>query len=234
MASDMARAGSTETFPPPWALRGEGLMLFYRFPAPFVLHQGFIPAGMADSFLGLVGCVMLVDYRQSPVGPYRELLFIPGLFRTARGRRFSITRIFVDSAASMDWGRRNWGIPKEMAQFSWKRTGPASEQVLVESHAAGGRKQPMLEVAVKGIGPRFPISTALIPLRLQQRLNGKVYEVSPRGKGMGQWASASGLQVLSADFPDISLFRPFAALRVSNFQMEFPPGREWEEALPGF
>ena len=201
-------------------------MLFYRFPRSFVLEQGFVPEDLADSFLGLVGCVMLVDYRQSPVGPYRELLFIPGLFRTSRGRRFSITRIFVDSVESMDWGRRNWGIPKELAQFQWKRTGPYADQVQVNRQKEGGPEQSMLEVSLRGVGPRFPISTALIPLNIYQRLDGKAFEVSPRGKGMGQWASSPRLRVLSSDFPDISAYRPFAALRVSNFQMEFPEALE--------
>ncbi len=211
-------------FPAPWALRGEGAMLFYRLPRAFALEQGGIPESLAPAFQGFVACVMLVDYRQSPVGPYRELLFIPGLFRTGQGRRFSITRIFVDSQESMEWGRRNWAIPKEMADFQWKQPGPDTDEVQV-SRQHNGAEQPMLEVAIKGIGPRFPLSTALIPLHIHQELDGRVLETSPRGKGMGQWARASYLRVLSDGFPDISPYRPFAALRVSGFQMDFPVPR---------
>ncbi|MCB0596005.1 MAG: hypothetical protein H6557_24550 [Lewinellaceae bacterium] len=97
---------SALSFPAPWALRGEGAMLFYRLPRAFAQEHGGIPERLAPSFQGFVACVMLADYRESPVGPYRELLFIPGLVGTERGRRFSITRIYVDSQESMEWGRR--------------------------------------------------------------------------------------------------------------------------------
>ncbi|MCO6476416.1 MAG: acetoacetate decarboxylase family protein [Phaeodactylibacter sp.] len=210
---------SGPTFPAPWALRGEGAMLFYRLPEAFAREQGGIPESMASGFLGIVSCVMLVDYRQSPVGPYQELLFIPGLFGTERGRRFSITRIFVDSQESMEWGRRNWAIPKELADFDWKRAGPYADEVRVSRNG-----EPMLAATIKGVGPRFPISTALIPLRIHQEMDGRVVETSPRGKGRGQWARISHLDVHSGDFPDIGAFRPFAALRVSGFQMTFPEG----------
>ncbi|MCB0550022.1 MAG: acetoacetate decarboxylase family protein [Phaeodactylibacter sp.] len=210
---------SPYAFPAPWSLRGEGAMLFYRLPEAFAREHGGIPENLASSFQGIVSCVMLVDYRNSPVGPYRELLFIPGLFGTERGRRFSITRIFVDSQESMEWGRRNWAIPKDMAEFHWKRTGPYADEVRINRE-----EEPMLEASIKGMGPRFPISTALIPLRIHQELDGRVVETSPRGKGMGQWARVPHLRVLSDAFPDISSYRPFAALRVSGFQMTFPEG----------
>ena len=212
---------SALSFPAPWALHGEGAMLFYRLPAAFAREHGGIPESLAPAFQGIVACVMLVDYRHSPVGPYRELLFIPGLFGTERGRRFSITRIYVDSQESMEWGRRNWAIPKEMADFHWQRTGPYADEVQVSLKD----NEPFLEMSIKGIGPRFPISTALIPLRIYQELDGRTVETSPRGKGKGQWARVSRLKVHTDAFPDISAYRPFAALRVSGFQMTFPSGK---------
>ena len=214
---------TTAAFPPPWKLRGEGAMLFYRFPKAFCLEHGFIPAALQPDFQGLVGCVMLVDYQRTPVGPYRELLFIPGLFRTNRGRRFSITRIFVDSQPSMEWGRRNWGIPKELAQFDWQQAGPAARRIQVHAPLAGEPLQPMLDATLRGRGPRFPLSTALVPLRLCQQLDGQSFRFAPTAKGNGQWAQVQRLRVLSEAFPPIDRFRPFAALLVSGFEMKFPP-----------
>lgn len=64
------------------------------------------------------------------MGPYDELLLIPGMAAfpdlpgqrgAARGGRsaLSISKIWVSSEASMYCGRANWGIPKQLAEFQW-------------------------------------------------------------------------------------------------------------------
>jgi hypothetical protein len=193
-------------------------MLFYRFPEAFVREYGAIPSSLAGDYRGWIGCVMLVDYHHSPVGPYGELLFIPGLFRTPRGLRFSITRIWVDSEPSMQWGRRNWAIPKELASFQWNRGTGRQQQVEVNLGDQG-----MLNLEYRTYGPGIPITTALLPIHLIQPEGDGFLEVSPRGQGRAQWARLSRLEVLHPDLPDIGRFSPLAALRVTDFQMVFPP-----------
>ena len=90
------------TAPAPWSLSGDGYMIFYKFTREFVAQFGFVPPELEGRFDGYLGSVMLVNYQSSPVGPYRELLFIPGKFKVENGlvtRPQSITKIYVNS-----WG----------------------------------------------------------------------------------------------------------------------------------
>ena len=66
--------------PAPWNLTGDAYIMVYKFSKGFVQEYGFLADYQQDRFLGYVGTVMLVDYKTSGVGPYRELLFIPGMF----------------------------------------------------------------------------------------------------------------------------------------------------------
>ncbi len=101
-------------------------------------------ADQSDRFHGGVGFVMLVRYKTSNgephtalqfqeiesvgelipslrmVGPYDELIYVPGLFsrRSPSDQQQpveyfpAITRIYVSTDESVYNGRKNWGIPK--------------------------------------------------------------------------------------------------------------------------
>jgi hypothetical protein len=75
-------------------------------------------AGLPDlKFTGGPGYLMLLKYRDSPVGPYNELAYIPGKYTPGKCSTpiFSVQRIWVDSNVSVDGGRTNWGLPKVRA-----------------------------------------------------------------------------------------------------------------------
>lgn len=105
--------------PPPWTLRGEGIILLFKFSKEWIDACSHISDALKKRFRGGLGYVMMVDYHESPVGPYRELLIIPGKFR--KNRKHVISRIVVDSEASTINGRANWGIPKETFPIDWKK-----------------------------------------------------------------------------------------------------------------
>jgi hypothetical protein len=104
--------------PPPWHLTGNGLVLLYRVPEKLNRERGFLFPYQVNGYKGWVGAVMMVDYKTSGVGPYRELLYIPGLFSLAGKLTFSISKIFVSTLESVRSGQENWGIPKDLADFS--------------------------------------------------------------------------------------------------------------------
>jgi acetoacetate decarboxylase len=54
----------------------------------------------------------------SGVGPYKELLFIPGVFHINGRYTYSISKIYVSTEASVRSGIENWAIPKEVADFT--------------------------------------------------------------------------------------------------------------------
>lgn len=210
--------------PPPWTLTGRGYVLVYRFPHDWALRHGFIPPMRASSFLGGFGAVMLVDYISSDCGPYRELLFVPGQFRSADGSsRHAITKIFVSSQVSVDSGIANWGIPKELADFDWQRGD--LERVRV---AQGD--MPIAEFGFSS-SQRFslPVTTIVLPAALrtleQHGLDARRLLTAPSGAGHVQPARLEDVTVNPALFPDLSDFKPFLTIKAEPFTLGFPVPR---------
>ena len=216
------------TAPPPWTLTGNGLILVAHFPEAFVRAQGFLAPYQQFAYRGWIGAVMLVDYATSPVGPYQELLFIPGLFRFGYTTSFSISKIYVSTNDSVWNGRRNWGIPKEVADFSFVANPDGSQTISVRSN-----DQPVLSLRAKPWGLRFPITTKLLPgFRVMQEPlptdkpsagpAGGLLLTKPSASGSARLTLLSDIQVNKNLFPDFSQTHPIVALSVENIRMRFP------------
>jgi hypothetical protein len=67
------------------------------------------PVGRAATVLG-----GFVSYDETPVGPYDEVIGGVGLLSGT----LTVPFIAVNSAASVDGGRVNWGLPKTLARFT--------------------------------------------------------------------------------------------------------------------
>jgi Acetoacetate decarboxylase (ADC) len=204
--------------PPPWTLHGGGLVMVAHFPESFVRQHGFLAHYQQTTYRGWVGAVMLVDYHTSGVGPYRELLFIPGLFSLANRTTFSISKIYVSTHDSIHNGIENWGIPKELADFSITTHPDGSKTYLVSQ--AG---EPFFQVRVGAGRLAFPLNTNLMPgFRLIQQRRGELLLTTPVAIGTGRFASLSNLVVDSNYFPDIQQGTRLSAIAVSDFTMVFP------------
>ncbi len=211
----MPKSSLTHTpIPAPWTLRGEGIILLFRFKKEWVTKAGNLPEHLEGKFKGGFGYVMLVDYQESPVGPYRELLFIPGKF--GKEKLQAITTIFVDSEASTVNGRANWAIPKQTADFNWQK-----EKGLDKVEVSLNGKQ-VFRASIRSGGISFPMNTALLPIRLRQELEDQVLFTQPEGKGWGKLALIQDLEVDPQLFPDIRGIKPLLALKVSPFTLTFP------------
>ncbi|KAK3393336.1 hypothetical protein B0H63DRAFT_457988 [Podospora didyma] len=139
--------------------------------------------------LGGLSMIQLVRYSETPVGPYDELIFSPGVFeyplpdnedashsssnkkKTAQARR--VTRIYVSSKETCFNGRKVWNIPKHLARFEWT-TDPAdgSQHVKVFPHdthvpydateSTPNSKTPFFQCTIRQpvrFIPSFPFST---------------------------------------------------------------------------
>lgn len=200
--------------PAPWHLAGSGSIVLYRFPRAWALEHGQIPERLRGAFLGGVGAVMLVDYRASPVGPYREALFIPGQFRLAGRVASSITRIYVSTWPSVEGGRQNWGLPKELADITIE-----SSNFTVE--VAGN---PILAAGVEPVGPYVPLHTGWLPVPtlIGQERAGTLYLTRLSGRGAVRLAHLRHVSAYAPAFPDLAPFRPLVALHVAHFTLTFP------------
>ncbi|HCH65982.1 MAG TPA: hypothetical protein DFR83_24485, partial [Deltaproteobacteria bacterium] len=131
--SDPAAATRELPIPPaPWWLTGEGYIFPLKSTREHVLRHGFLPPSEQDCFVGGWGAWMLVRYRDSPVGPYDELLYIPGYSRRGWRLTWQITKIYVSTEASARAGIRTWGLPKEVAPFAFTTEGDALRAVVGE------------------------------------------------------------------------------------------------------
>lgn len=61
----------------------------------------------------------LEQYRDSPVGEYREVIVAPALVRRTRRVGFWIARILVDDPRSLEAGRTIWALSKQAARMQW-------------------------------------------------------------------------------------------------------------------
>lgn len=130
--------------PPPWPATVRATLWWHRST------DGAKAIGAKDGTIAItVG--MVVDYLDSPVGPYREILASPVLRRPGGGLgarpRLAVPFIAVDSAASVHGGREHWQLPKVLATF----TGD------VLSGAGAHGPEWTVETQSDGHGPAFPI-----------------------------------------------------------------------------
>ncbi|ORM25972.1 hypothetical protein [Williamsia sp. 1135] len=135
--------------PPPWPANVRATIWWHR-STQAAKDIGAQSAGDSESTIGIT-LGMVVDYLDSPVGPYREILASPVLRRPGGGLgalpRISVPFIAVDSAASVHGGREHWQLPKVMATF----TG----DVLAGAGASG--PEWAVQTQSDGRGPAFPI-----------------------------------------------------------------------------
>ena len=109
--------------PAPWTLTGEAWAVPQLQRADDVATV--VPPGCSIvAWRGWTpGGYVCVDYHTSPVGPYREIIFVPALVRHGWRWGFHISHIYVDSAASVAGGRGNWWLPKELLAFAINKRG---------------------------------------------------------------------------------------------------------------
>jgi len=204
--------------PAPWNLTGRGFILTYRFPEEFVRESSFLPDEWKEKKWTGKGFVMLADYWTSPVGPYKELLFIPGRSHFDGERLYTISKIFVDTLDSMENGRNNWGIPKELADFQW------TKEERVHNIRVGGASS-WFEIELETGSIPFPVHSRFQPIHLYQEMGNKKFQVSPIAKGTGHFAMIKGIKSDALYFPDLDLVEPTVALYVDPFRMVFPEGK---------
>lgn len=203
--------------PAPWQLYGKGYILLYKFNSAFAAKYGHVPGFLQGQFAGGFGSVMLVDYASSDAGPYSELLFIPGKFRHKERKLNTISKIYVSSMESVVNGRNNWGIPKEQADFQFEDQGNGREQVRISVNGTEAAN-----LTLRAFGPSFPVSTKLMPFPLVQQYEDKYFYTSFSGKGKGKLARIEHIAVNGSLFPDISIVKPIAVLKVEPFHITFP------------
>jgi hypothetical protein len=209
---------STVIAPAPWSLKGKGFVLLYHFSHAFNSQYGFMEDWQQQAYRGWLGAVLLVDYEASNVGPYQELLFMPGLFRLGGRLAFSISKIWVSTEASVWNGHTNWGIPKELAQFSIQQTKKGATRFGVKNE--GGF---FFDASIMPRGFSIPFTSKLVPAaRIIQQKEQQLLLTAISARGRLQPASLQSIYAQPDFFPPVNRLRPLATLSVKDFAMQFP------------
>ena len=104
----------------PWTLQGYAYQTLQLLECDRV--RPLIPAelNIVAVFPGkTVGGVYLSNYGTGSVLEYSELIVIAGLVSYAGKIGGWVSHIYVDNPNSVAGGREIWGLPKEMADFTW-------------------------------------------------------------------------------------------------------------------
>lgn len=192
---------------PPWRLDASGFALLVREA------RGF-------------GTAVFADYARSPVGPYRELLYIPAVQRCLAGKSVSISRIYVSTHASAINGQMHWAIPKQLADFEVR---PTRKGVRVVVHGDAGE---VLAMQLRWTWWTLPFTSHALPsaMRTLTQASGSSQLVTrPHARGLLQPARVTGLHVDAAQFPALAAGDVVAAFRLSRVRLLFPA----PQALPG-
>lgn len=119
-----------ELSPAPWTLRGDIYMVFMlpgllpetglpllptssaNLPAKaFPPFERQYPASIAGQYVGKIGLIQVLRYTESPVGPYDELLIVPGFFGYQNNGKYEegirVSRIYVSQKYTAWNGRHS-------------------------------------------------------------------------------------------------------------------------------
>lgn len=173
LPADLAASLPAATPGPPWDCRVRAVVWVQKAPSP--LPSSFRYAGRVRALT--IGAV--VDYLESPVGPYREVFAGPLLRGTVRPV-VHVPFIAVDSLPSVHGGRAHWALPKTVASFTGHVDGRITATADDWSVAVQARPR----------GPRLPIRGPLVNAQTEQRA---VISLRGRARAARVHVAATGL-----------------------------------------
>jgi acetoacetate decarboxylase len=135
--------------PPPWSFVGQFWSWMVRADDGFIGMPGLVP------LLPRWRMIALIRYREGTLR-YDELL-IGTPVRSARQIGIYVTHIWVDDQISLAGGQAIWGLPKELASFSWHADGVTVTDgagVILSVELGAARKGLPLPAVMPAIGRR--------------------------------------------------------------------------------
>lgn len=200
----------------PWSLNGEGYIILYKFRKDFIKNNLYTQDFLKDCKCGGLGCIMIVDYKESDVGPYREVLFIPGKFKFKEKKLNTISKIYVTTEDSVVNGIKNWAIPKKLCKCDILKENNTEKIVF----SIDGNE--FFKIKFKSGKAKFPVNTKLMPFPLVQKYDDILYYTNFSGKGIGRFAKVEEIEIDDKYFPNVKDYKPIAVIKVSDFDIVFP------------
>lgn len=201
----------------PWRLVGRGWVFVFHLDEDqrkALACQGVdLQLLNSKSFASL----MLVEYLSSNAGPYFELLFIPGKVASPLGSGYTINRILVSTQISVNSGRANWGIPKDLADFQVEKNSNC------ETWSIKHNSDLVLKAKMSSSWLPLPLLSPMTPI--VQYFEDNIFKFRLFGYGMGRLARIEELEINSDLFPNIQKIKPILGVYIPSFRLNFPEPR---------
>ena len=204
----------------PWRLTGDAYVVALKMPERVLEEQSFVRESLKGRRLGGHSRMIYVDYKTSPVGPYRELLFDPGRFLFDKRPCRTISRIFVSTPESVVNGLENWGIPKRIAEFESRTLANGWERITVSAEGAV-----FAELTFSTVRFGFPFSDRWLPPKFRttaQHYQGQCYFYAPITRATMKMGRLRETKIDRRMFPDISGGKFALCVRLEDFRMWIP------------
>ena len=172
--------------PPPWTLNGQVAYLFVHGSRSAQESFNENPEPIRSPFRGGIGGVLLLRYSDSPVGPYDELLFVPGCYQFGDKTYYRISQIYVSTLDSVVNGRCNWNVPKKLAVFRWSDNNTFLKIRLPQS------SEPFCTIRVRPRLCCFPASSVIVPSSFRTLLQPPLEEQDDKETFLRVTMSTSG------------------------------------------
>lgn len=212
---------SQKVAPAPWYLKGQGYVMVVQLPTQVLDNESFIEPSLKSTRRGHLAYIAFADYESSDVGAYHELLYIGGTLKFDQKRHLSISKIYVSTQDSIDNGQKNWGIPKEMAQFEVQYG--ADNHDTVKLSTPSGDTIAQFDFSHHLF--KFPVNTKLAPTRLRtlaQDWQGQRFFFPLQAQGYVKPALLKACYVDKRYFTDLNQGHVIACFKVTDFSMVFP------------
>jgi len=201
-----------------YEFKGNGYVLFYRFDEEFIRLETFLPESLKNNYCRGIGAVLYMNYTKSEIGPYEELLFIPGKFYYRGKKNHFISKAYVSTEEAAKFGYENWFIPKEKAVFSRE---PLKNHI--ENISTCIENEEVASFEIKRGKIRFRLGTSKYLSFSLMQLNGEEpVKLNYSGTVTANFAKLTSIRIRPAFFPNIAKFTSLAVFKMRNFTLRLP------------
>lgn len=195
--------------PPPWSLAGHGVQTIHLADVESV--RGLVPEELDIVRVLPTKTLAVVAFAHYGTGSdleYDELIFAPAVVRGPAGLGVWVSHIYVDHPDSVAGGREIWGVPKELAEFTWE-----------ESPRRATARQGDRRLASIKVGSRWWIAKAGLSFPTYSKVGGELVRFVGRTHSWIGWTRGETLVPPESPFGDVKIGRALVGLWLSSMQL---------------
>jgi hypothetical protein len=171
--------------------------------------------------------LMAIAYRESPVGPYLELAYLPGRISFQNKNYWTVSNLIVNSKESEFWGRKNWAFPKITQSIQLQKRNRDYQFILQAA-------EQYIHIEYEALQMPVPMNLKWIPEFLRKIIQfqeNKAYITQLNISGSAKFARCCKLETTLAGFPDLNDKRTLGSVCILDFKETIPEAKIIENAI---